>query len=96
MNPQQTTGLVSTSDSDSRGGGAEDDIPWNREWLVQARSARNEEIVPGSGGSALHARQRPGDGDTDGENRREEAGLLAWSAWNWICGRRSGAETHEQ
>ena len=31
MNPQQTTGLVSTSDSDSRGGGAEDDIPWNRE-----------------------------------------------------------------
>jgi len=31
MNPQQTTGSVSTSDSDSRGGSAEDDIPWNRE-----------------------------------------------------------------
>jgi hypothetical protein len=41
---------------------------------------RNEEIDPGPGGSALHARRPPGAATPTGENGREDAGLLAGSA----------------
>jgi hypothetical protein len=75
-NQQQTAGLASTRDSDSWGTAARR----TPNQVLGLLTYRNEEIDPGPGGSALHARRPPGAATPTGENGREDAGLLAGSA----------------